>query len=300
MAQDLVTMSAKELKRLEVIRRVVESRWPQARAAALLGLTTRQVRRMCRAFEEAGARGVEAVGDVGQKGRFPMSLQARGAIHRGHEDEDAGVPSLRALGRRVALTPSPAVRPTTAPSDLTRPPASRRTSDSSPSSGRRSDTSVGRRCRRTRSWCRAGGWSRSHWPGRRRSHPSHRRRQPPGSDRRHRPTWSGRAGTPPRRRRSSRRRCRCPRTHRDRRRGGAGRWRSRHRSRRTRLQGRPWSTHRNSSGSSSRPSRSRLRRRRCSPSIQGGTWRPRRRRPYRSPGRDPADRSDRTRHSPRC
>lgn len=58
MAQELVTMSAKELKRLEVIRRVVESRWPKARAAALLGLTTRQVRRLCRAFEAAGAGGL--------------------------------------------------------------------------------------------------------------------------------------------------------------------------------------------------------------------------------------------------
>jgi transcriptional regulator with GAF, ATPase, and Fis domain len=57
MAQELVTMSAKELKRLEVIRRVVENRWPQARAAALLGLTTRQVRRLCRTFEATGARG---------------------------------------------------------------------------------------------------------------------------------------------------------------------------------------------------------------------------------------------------
>lgn len=51
-------MSAKELKRLEVIRRVLESRWPQARAGALLGLTTRQVRRLCRAFEVAGPSGL--------------------------------------------------------------------------------------------------------------------------------------------------------------------------------------------------------------------------------------------------
>jgi hypothetical protein len=58
MAQELVTMSAKELKRLEVIRRVIENRWPQARAAALLGLTTRQVRRLCRAFEAAGPGGL--------------------------------------------------------------------------------------------------------------------------------------------------------------------------------------------------------------------------------------------------
>jgi hypothetical protein len=58
MVQELVTMSAKELKRLEVIRRVVENGWPQARAGALLGLTTRQVRRLCRAFEGAGPGGL--------------------------------------------------------------------------------------------------------------------------------------------------------------------------------------------------------------------------------------------------
>ena len=44
-------MSARELDRLEVIRRVAESQLTQVKAGELLGLTSRQVRRLCRAFE---------------------------------------------------------------------------------------------------------------------------------------------------------------------------------------------------------------------------------------------------------
>jgi len=58
MAQELVTMSAKELDRLEVIQRVVEHQLPQVKAAELLGLTARQVRRLCRAYEGSGPGGL--------------------------------------------------------------------------------------------------------------------------------------------------------------------------------------------------------------------------------------------------
>jgi transposase len=58
MGTELVAMSAKELDRLEVIRQVVEGRLAQLQAAALLDLTTRQVRRLCRAFERSGAGGL--------------------------------------------------------------------------------------------------------------------------------------------------------------------------------------------------------------------------------------------------
>ena len=44
-------MSATELERVEVIGRVVGRRLSQVDAGALLGLTARQVRRLCRAFE---------------------------------------------------------------------------------------------------------------------------------------------------------------------------------------------------------------------------------------------------------
>jgi len=53
-----ITMSAKELDRLEVVRRVVEGRLSQGKASELLALTSRQVRRLCRALEQSGANGL--------------------------------------------------------------------------------------------------------------------------------------------------------------------------------------------------------------------------------------------------
>ena len=48
-------MSQKELSRLEVIQRVCRKTLRQRRAAELLGLSTRQVKRLCRAYRRAGA-----------------------------------------------------------------------------------------------------------------------------------------------------------------------------------------------------------------------------------------------------
>jgi hypothetical protein len=58
LAQELVTMSAKEVDRLEVIRRVLERRLTRVRAGRLLGITARQVRRLCDAYERDGAAGL--------------------------------------------------------------------------------------------------------------------------------------------------------------------------------------------------------------------------------------------------
>ena len=58
MAGRLITMSAKELDRLEVIRRVAEAQLTQVKAGELLGLTSRQVRRLCRALEAGGPGGL--------------------------------------------------------------------------------------------------------------------------------------------------------------------------------------------------------------------------------------------------
>jgi hypothetical protein len=54
MAKELVTMSRKEIDRLEVVRRVLEGRLSQVKAAQLMGLCTRQVRRMCTAYKQQG------------------------------------------------------------------------------------------------------------------------------------------------------------------------------------------------------------------------------------------------------
>ncbi len=53
-----LTMSAKELDRLEVIGRVIERRLTQREAAERLGLSVRQVERLCRALRRYGASGL--------------------------------------------------------------------------------------------------------------------------------------------------------------------------------------------------------------------------------------------------
>ncbi len=52
-----LTMSVRELDRLEIIGRVAERRLTQSKAAERLGLSLRQVERLCRAFRKNGAAG---------------------------------------------------------------------------------------------------------------------------------------------------------------------------------------------------------------------------------------------------
>ena len=51
-------MSVKELDRLQLLGRVIERRLTQRQAAAQLGLSLRQVERLCRALREQGASGL--------------------------------------------------------------------------------------------------------------------------------------------------------------------------------------------------------------------------------------------------
>jgi hypothetical protein len=51
-------MSRKEIDRLDVIRRVLERRLTQVKAAQLLGLGPRPVGRLCAAYERQGAPGL--------------------------------------------------------------------------------------------------------------------------------------------------------------------------------------------------------------------------------------------------
>jgi transposase len=53
-----LTMSVKELDRLEVLGRVIERRMTQRQAAAQLGLTVRQVERWCSVLRDQGASGL--------------------------------------------------------------------------------------------------------------------------------------------------------------------------------------------------------------------------------------------------
>lgn len=52
---DILPMSQRELSRLEVIQRVCRKTLTQARAADLLSLSVRQVKRLCRAYRGEGA-----------------------------------------------------------------------------------------------------------------------------------------------------------------------------------------------------------------------------------------------------
>jgi len=56
--EDKVTMSGKELRRVHVIRQVMDNRITQAKAGTMLGLTDRQIRRLIRRVEQAGDRGL--------------------------------------------------------------------------------------------------------------------------------------------------------------------------------------------------------------------------------------------------
>ncbi len=53
-----LTMSAKELNRLEILGRVLERRLTQAQAAEQLGLSVRQVERLCRRLRLKGRQGL--------------------------------------------------------------------------------------------------------------------------------------------------------------------------------------------------------------------------------------------------
>src|SRR5258708_14854396 len=58
MGTELVAMSKREMERLEVVRRVAEGGLTQAKAGEFVGLSERQVRRLCAAFEERGPAGL--------------------------------------------------------------------------------------------------------------------------------------------------------------------------------------------------------------------------------------------------
>ena len=58
MAKEFVTMSAKEIDRAELVRKVLEKRLTQAAASQQMGLSLRQVKRLCRGFKAEGMAGL--------------------------------------------------------------------------------------------------------------------------------------------------------------------------------------------------------------------------------------------------
>jgi len=56
----LLTMSKRELSRLEVMQRIKDKRLTQKEATQLLGISTRQVKRLWRLDRKKGAQGIES------------------------------------------------------------------------------------------------------------------------------------------------------------------------------------------------------------------------------------------------
>ena len=55
---ELLTMSNKEITRLEAMQRIKDKRLTQKEAARMLGISTRQVKRLYRAYRKVGAKGL--------------------------------------------------------------------------------------------------------------------------------------------------------------------------------------------------------------------------------------------------
>jgi transposase len=55
---ELLTMSAKELSRVEVMQKLVEKRMSQKEAGAILHLSTRQIKRLLKSYRKKGAVGL--------------------------------------------------------------------------------------------------------------------------------------------------------------------------------------------------------------------------------------------------
>ena len=66
MGQEQVLMSQKKALRLDAIRRASDAGLAQAQAAQLLGLSVRQVKRLCQRLRQHGARGLVSQRAVGQ------------------------------------------------------------------------------------------------------------------------------------------------------------------------------------------------------------------------------------------
>mgnify|MGYP003507145747 CR=1 FL=1 len=75
---ELLTMSKRELTRLEVMQRLKEKRLTQKEAAQLLGISTRQVKRLWRAYQEKGAKGLVS----GRRGRPSNNRLEAGVTQR--------------------------------------------------------------------------------------------------------------------------------------------------------------------------------------------------------------------------
>lgn len=75
---ELLTMSKKELTRLEVMQRLKGKRLTQKEAAELLGLSVRQIKRLWRAYRQAGAQGLVS----GRRGKASNNRMDAGVVQQ--------------------------------------------------------------------------------------------------------------------------------------------------------------------------------------------------------------------------
>ena len=75
---ELLTMSKKELTRLEVMQRLKEKRLTQKEAGELLGLSVRQIKRLWRAYRQAGAKGLVS----GRRGKVSNNRMDAGVVQQ--------------------------------------------------------------------------------------------------------------------------------------------------------------------------------------------------------------------------
>lgn len=75
---ELLTMSKKELTRLEIMQRLKDKRLTQKEAARLLGLSVRQIKRLWQAYRQAGARGLVS----GRRGKASNNRLDAGVVQQ--------------------------------------------------------------------------------------------------------------------------------------------------------------------------------------------------------------------------
>jgi transposase len=88
MTDDLTTLSTREMDRLQVVLRIADGRLTQTAGAKILGVSDRQMRRICRRFDQEGAAGLESKRRGQSNRRLPVELrkEALGLVRARYAD----------------------------------------------------------------------------------------------------------------------------------------------------------------------------------------------------------------------
>jgi transposase len=88
MTDDLTTLSTREMDRLQVVLRIADGRLTQTAGAKILGVSDRQMRRICRRFDQEGAAGLGSKRRGQSNRRLPVELrkEALGLVRARYAD----------------------------------------------------------------------------------------------------------------------------------------------------------------------------------------------------------------------